>query len=127
MNRISLGIYIHNNPKENTAWFDDVVLSTGYIGPVANAHTKRSFNGDRAPRPGLIRLRTGRIALLLLHAGEVDLRACDARGRIVWQYRCDRLARGLVEFDLPIRTCSGTRLVTGCVGSMRVAERIVRF
>jgi hypothetical protein len=31
--RISLGIYIHNNPKDNICWFDDVVLSTGYIGP----------------------------------------------------------------------------------------------
>ena len=30
--RISLGIYIHNNPKENICWFDDVALSTGYIG-----------------------------------------------------------------------------------------------
>lgn len=31
--RISLGIYIHNNPKDNICWFDDVALSTGYIGP----------------------------------------------------------------------------------------------
>lgn len=31
--RISLGIYIHNNPKNNICWFDDVALSTGYIGP----------------------------------------------------------------------------------------------
>lgn len=31
--RISLGIYIHNNPKDNVCWFDDVALSTGYIGP----------------------------------------------------------------------------------------------
>jgi len=31
--RISLGIYIHNNPKDNVCWFDDVVLSTGYISP----------------------------------------------------------------------------------------------
>jgi hypothetical protein len=31
--RISLGIYIHNNPQENICWFDDIVLSTGYIGP----------------------------------------------------------------------------------------------
>ena len=31
--RISLGIYIHNNPEDNICWFDDVALSTGYIGP----------------------------------------------------------------------------------------------
>jgi hypothetical protein len=31
--RISLGIYIHNNPQENICWFDDIALSTGYIGP----------------------------------------------------------------------------------------------
>jgi len=32
LKRISLGINIHNNPKVNTAWLDDVALSTGYIG-----------------------------------------------------------------------------------------------
>ncbi len=32
LKRISLGVYIHNNPKNNVVWFDDVVLSTGYIG-----------------------------------------------------------------------------------------------
>jgi hypothetical protein len=32
--RLYLGAYIHNNPKENVVHFDDVALSTGYIGPV---------------------------------------------------------------------------------------------
>ena len=32
--RLTISVYIHNSPKENTVWFDDVVLSTGYIGPV---------------------------------------------------------------------------------------------
>ena len=37
--RISLGIYIHNNPKDNVVWFDDVVLSNGYIGPLLHTPT----------------------------------------------------------------------------------------
>ena len=32
--RLYLGVYIHDNPKENVVFFDDVALSTGYIGPV---------------------------------------------------------------------------------------------
>lgn len=32
--RIDLGVYIHACAQDNTAWFDDVVASTGYIGPV---------------------------------------------------------------------------------------------
>ncbi len=33
--RMSLGVYIHDNPQRNVVLFDDVALSTGYIGPVA--------------------------------------------------------------------------------------------
>ena len=33
--RMSLGVYIHDNPKRNVVHSDDVALSTGYIGPVA--------------------------------------------------------------------------------------------
>ncbi|MBI4879655.1 MAG: hypothetical protein HY812_08360 [Planctomycetes bacterium] len=32
--RMTLGVYIHDNPKQNVVHFDDVALSTGYIGPV---------------------------------------------------------------------------------------------
>ncbi len=34
LKRITLGLYIHNNPKANVVWFDDVALSGGYIGSV---------------------------------------------------------------------------------------------
>lgn len=34
LKRITLGVYIHNNPKANVVWFDDVALSSGYIGPI---------------------------------------------------------------------------------------------
>jgi hypothetical protein len=33
--RMNLGVYIHDNPKQNVVHFDDVALSTGYIGPVS--------------------------------------------------------------------------------------------
>ena len=32
--RFSLGIYIHEARRENVVWYDDVALSTGYIGPL---------------------------------------------------------------------------------------------
>ena len=35
LQRMTLGVYIHDNPKRNTVHFDDVALSTGYIGPAA--------------------------------------------------------------------------------------------
>jgi hypothetical protein len=31
--RFSLGIYVHRSTRENVVWYDDVVLSTGYVGP----------------------------------------------------------------------------------------------
>lgn len=31
--RVYLGVYIHDNPKENVVLFDEMALSTGYIGP----------------------------------------------------------------------------------------------
>jgi len=33
--RFDLGVYIHAAEQSNTVWYDDVVLSTGYIGPKA--------------------------------------------------------------------------------------------
>lgn len=32
INSFSLGLYIHNNEKVNRVWFDDVIVSTSYIG-----------------------------------------------------------------------------------------------
>jgi len=31
--RFDLGVYIHQAAKDNTVWFDDVAISTGYLGP----------------------------------------------------------------------------------------------
>lgn len=33
--RAGFGIYIHQADRENRVWYDDVVLSTGYIGPLS--------------------------------------------------------------------------------------------
>ncbi len=33
INSFMLGLYIHDNRKINRMWYDDVVVSTGYIGP----------------------------------------------------------------------------------------------
>ena len=35
--RFSIGLYVHHAAKDNTVWYDDVALSTGYIGPVPTA------------------------------------------------------------------------------------------
>ena len=31
--RASFGVYVHRAEKDNTVWYDDIALSTGYIGP----------------------------------------------------------------------------------------------
>lgn len=32
--RFEIGVYVHQARKDNTVWYDDVALATGYIGPV---------------------------------------------------------------------------------------------
>jgi hypothetical protein len=34
LKRFRIGIYVHRAKRDNTVWYDDVALSTGYIGPV---------------------------------------------------------------------------------------------
>lgn len=34
LKRFNLAVYIHQAAKDNTVWYDDVVLSTGYVGPI---------------------------------------------------------------------------------------------
>ena len=33
LKRFGIGLYIHHATRDNTVWYDDVALSTGYIGP----------------------------------------------------------------------------------------------
>jgi len=35
LKRFDIGLYVHQAKKDNTVWYDDVALSTGYIGPKA--------------------------------------------------------------------------------------------
>ncbi|MCX6873944.1 MAG: hypothetical protein NTW21_09065 [Verrucomicrobia bacterium] len=37
LKRFDLGVYVHAAAKDNIVWFDDVPLSTGYIGPKGKA------------------------------------------------------------------------------------------
>jgi hypothetical protein len=32
INSFQLGLYIHDNEKINRIWYDDIIVSTGYIG-----------------------------------------------------------------------------------------------
>lgn len=34
LKRFDVGVYVHQARKDNTVWYDDVALSTGYLGPV---------------------------------------------------------------------------------------------
>jgi hypothetical protein len=36
LKRTNIGVYIHQCTQDNTVWYDDVALSTGYIGPAKN-------------------------------------------------------------------------------------------
>jgi len=33
LKRFDIGVYVHQGRKDNTVWYDDMALSTGYIGP----------------------------------------------------------------------------------------------
>jgi hypothetical protein len=35
LKRFGIGLYVHRATRDNTVWYDDVALSTGYIGPIA--------------------------------------------------------------------------------------------
>ena len=37
LKRFDIGVYVHQARRDNTVWYDDVVLSTGYVGPVPAA------------------------------------------------------------------------------------------
>ena len=50
--RTSFGIYIHEAAKDNVVWYDDVVLSTGYVGPLTDppsAVEERSWGSVKSP------------------------------------------------------------------------------
>jgi hypothetical protein len=34
LKRFGIGVYVHQARKDNTVWYDDVALSTGYVGPL---------------------------------------------------------------------------------------------
>ncbi|MCP3919392.1 MAG: hypothetical protein GY711_27970 [bacterium] len=36
LKRFDIGIYVHRAVRENTVWYDDVAVSTGYLGPLAS-------------------------------------------------------------------------------------------
>lgn len=41
LKRFDIGVYVHQATRDNTVWYDDVVLSTGYIGPVKDTGRQR--------------------------------------------------------------------------------------
>ena len=51
LKRMTLGAYIHENPQRNVVHFDDVVLSTGYIGPAKGGTPDENPRGT--PNSGL--------------------------------------------------------------------------
>ena len=48
--RASLQVYVHQARQDNTVWYDDFVVSTGYIGPSGDSSTSAA---SKAPAPGL--------------------------------------------------------------------------
>ncbi len=41
LKRCGIGVYVHHATRNNRVWYDDVALSTGYIGPVKQKRTDR--------------------------------------------------------------------------------------
>jgi len=52
--RCDIGIYVHQATRDNTVWYDDMVLSTGYIGPreAADGGVPGSTGPAVYPTPG---------------------------------------------------------------------------
>ncbi len=50
--RIDFGIYIHEARQQNTVWYDEVALSTGYIGPLARPGTGVEQNSWGSAKAG---------------------------------------------------------------------------
>jgi hypothetical protein len=46
--RFDLGIYVHEARRRNVVWYDDVVVSTGYVGPLSDKPDPPSETGDDA-------------------------------------------------------------------------------
>ena len=50
LKRFDIGVYIHQARQDNTVWYDDVALSTGYLGS-KEARGRRDGARDAAPDP----------------------------------------------------------------------------
>jgi len=53
LKRVSLGLYVHQSRRSNMVWYDDVALSTGYIGPLG----KRSYINKESERKANMGIR----------------------------------------------------------------------
>lgn len=40
LKRFELMVYIHKSERDNTVWYDDLVISTGYVGPISDQPVK---------------------------------------------------------------------------------------
>lgn len=45
LKRFGIGVYVHQARKDNTVWYDDVALSTGYVGPKETSETGTGAGG----------------------------------------------------------------------------------
>jgi len=45
LKRFDVGIYVHHARRANTVWYDDVALSTGYVGPLGEADGRGKDRG----------------------------------------------------------------------------------
>lgn len=50
--RFDLGVYVHRARRENVVWYDDVVVSTGYVGPLRAAPPGGGEGGVRPAGDG---------------------------------------------------------------------------
>lgn len=51
LKRCGVGIYIYKSEKQNTVWYDDLALSTGYIGPLPDSKRPDSKQPDSKQTP----------------------------------------------------------------------------
>jgi hypothetical protein len=103
LKRISLGIYIHNNPQENTAWFDDVALSTGYIGPTGTGSISDRNLSSIKPVPVAVRWCDIELKVTLSRSGWFCLDVFELTGKRVLRETKRAKTAGEHSFTLGIR------------------------
>jgi hypothetical protein len=98
--RISLGIYIHNNEKDNTAWHDNVALSTGYIGTTDHSSAAPARPYPHKPELQICKVSPFSIFFTTQKNATFTLSLYSLSGRRLWSFHREYLQKGNHKISL---------------------------